>query len=245
MRRKALLSSIALSMAALGSGCTDAGEPIFILQNQVPDEGCVISTNQNQSFLPRGIIDTQSGGGYLFNPLTQNNAVNLDSNDGARIANIFGADVQLVVQSGVYTDLETQANDESGLTRFSKRFSGTILPDGGLASFSFTIIDPAMLASLGAKLGSPDQRIEVVAEVQLFGEMAGGTIKSNTFFFPIDVCNGCMKVSVGDCAALPDGFVPLTGGECNPLQDVATECCTAADQSLVCPAAAPTTPPGG
>jgi hypothetical protein len=227
-----LVLALALSMILPGAGCTDADQPIIILQNQVPDEGCIIPVGTGSGFRPRGIIDTQSAAGYLFTPLVQNNAVSISGNPNARLATIQGAEVGLTLQDPSVTVAE-------GDLSFTKRFSGTIQPDGGLTSFSFTIIDKRVLDAIAGVIESPDQRFEVLAEIKVFGTMAGGDLESVPFTYPVDVCEGCMRVDVGPCADLADDFVALEGGVCNPLQDVFTECCTALDESLTCPAVPP------
>lgn len=227
-----LVVALSLSTILPGAGCTDADQPVIILQNQVPDEGCVIPIGTGSGFRPRGIIDTQSGAGYLFTPLAQNNALSIDGNPNARLATIQGAEVALTLQDPAVAVAE-------GDLSFTKRFSGTIQPDGGLTSFSFTIIDKRVLDAIAGAIESPDQRFEVLAEIKVFGTMGGGDLESVPFTYAVDVCEGCMRVDVGPCADLTEEFVPLTGGECNPLQDVITQCCTELDDSLTCPAAPP------
>ncbi|HUH05778.1 MAG TPA: hypothetical protein VML75_27495 [Kofleriaceae bacterium] len=227
-----LVVALALSMMLPGAGCTDADQPVIILQNQVPDDGCIVPVGAGSDFRPRGIIDTQSGAGYLFTPLAQNNAAALDGNPTARLAIIEGAEVALTLQDSAVSVAE-------GDTNFTKRFSGSIQPNGGLTSFAFTIIDKRVLDAIAGVIETPDQRFEVLAEVRLFGTMGGGDLESIPFTYAVDVCTGCMRVNVGPCADLADDFVPLTGGKCNPLQDVFTQCCTELDESLTCPAAKP------
>jgi hypothetical protein len=78
----------------------------------------------------------------------------------------------------------------------------------------------------------------VTAEVVVFGDLNGGDVESVPFFYPVDVCDGCLKIDRGPCSGLPDDFEPEQGGECNPLQDAAADCCTDADGDDVCPAPA-------
>lgn len=234
MRPTNLLLAFALSSMGLGTACTDAGEPLIILQNQVPEEGCVVPVTETNGFRPRGIIDVQSASGYLFTPLVQNNAVTLEANPNTRIASVQGATVKLTLQEGSGVDVASPT--VAPLIDFTKRFSGSIQPDGGLSSFSFTIIDKNLLDAMAGSLGTPDQRLEVEADIRVFARMGGGEVESLPFVYVVDVCNGCMLVDVGPCANLPDGFTPLQGGVCNPLQDVFTECCTEIDDTLTCPA---------
>lgn len=232
---------IAAAVAGLVTACSAGGEPLIILQNQLPQDQCVLDASESGEFLFRGIIDTRSASGYIFNPLVQNNALNVEDQDNLRIANVEGAEIRITTD-GVLSSTELSAADSANLLHFTRRFSGSVRPEGGTTVFSFTAIDKALLDLIGPKLGDPDQRSEIQVEVTIFGKMGGGGVESIPFTFPVDVCNGCMQVSVGACADLADGFEPLEGGVCNPLQDVITQCCDAADNSLTCPAVKPTEP---
>jgi hypothetical protein len=235
MRRQPFTTAT-LAVLLIGAiGCTNADEPLIILQNQVPNAGCEIPSSRGTTFLPSGVIDTESAVGYIFNPVVQNNAVDTD-NPNLRTVLVEGAEIDLKFQSGAVDTSEADAYAAAGLTNFTKRFSGSIVPDGGTTSFSFEIIPKALLEALADKLGDPSQRLQVTAEVKIFGSMGGGGVESIPFVYPVDVCKGCMEVNVGECVDLNESFTPLEGGECNPLQDVITECCTASDGSEVCPA---------
>ncbi len=229
-----------LGAFAVLAGCTNAGSPIFILQNQVPDEGCVISSSTSADFNPRGRIDVNAGAGYLFTPVVENVA---DQGDGAQgVVFVEGADIELTLEKGL---LDAAVYDEAvskNLIKFSKRFSGAIQPDGGTTSFAFTVIpDQLMTDYVAARLADDGSQLtEVKVGVSIFGNMNGGDVSTPTFNFWVDLCNGCMKQNVGACTDLSSGFEPLTGGECVTLQDVPLECCTATDSSEVCPAVAET-----
>lgn len=230
MSRTALLASvIALSGLGLSStACTDSDGAIFILQNQVPEAGCVIPSDITSPFLPRGRIDVQSSTGYLFNPLVQNNATVVETAN--RIALVEGAEVDITLPSA--TELE---GIDSSLTSFTSRFSGAIQPGGGLTSFSFEIMSKDLLDAI--KPGTTDNRIVAVqASVKIFGEMGGGTVETNSYSYTIDVCDGCMTQNLGACTALADTFVATEGGLCNPSQDIVLQCCTKSDMTVQCPA---------
>ena len=159
-------------IVTMASACTDADTPIFIMQNQVPDVGCLPPASLGSTFLPRGRIDTNAGDGYRFTPLVQNIATSGDT-AAQHVAFIEGADIELSFQSGFFSAEEVAARDEatqalySLLTRFSKRFSGAIQPNGGLTSFVFTIIPEQLLTDFAAPKLSDDgtQTVEVRAKV--------------------------------------------------------------------------------
>jgi len=218
-----------LAIAAFGlltgaAGCTDSGKTLLIVQNQVAGEGCVISGSIGNTYLGRGIIDTNASIGYIFNPVIQNRATS--SKTATRVAFIEGYEVNISFPDGSVT------GDFGDLTAFSRRTSASIFP-GGNAGMSFEIVPVELLQAIGLAAGDS---VELVAEVSVFGTMDGGDVESTKFAFPITVCNGCMEVNLGPCSEIAAGFEAQTGGECNTLQDVPIECCTMSDSSLLCPA---------
>lgn len=238
MRRDTIGIALAGALVVLGAACTDGGDPLIILQNQVPGEGCTISASQSDSFISRGLIDTQADTGYIFNPIVQNNSVDVATSTAPpRIATIQGAEVSLTLQSGFSVSVD------GSLLHFTRKFGGTIQPDGGTTAFSFVILDKALLDAIGGSLAVGDDPVEVDAKITVFGNQNGTSVESQPFYYPILVCNGCMQRTVGTCDTLASDFVPSTGGQCNALQDFYTDCCTAADGSLTCPAAAPVATP--
>ena len=234
MRRDTFGIALAGALVVLGGACTDGGDPLIILQNQVPGDGCTISASQSDTFISRGLIDTQADTGYLFNPIVQNNAVDpTTSTAPPRIATIQGAEVSLTPQAGFNLSVD------DSLLHFTRKFGGTIQPSGGVTAFSFVILDKALLDAIGQSLAVGDDPVEVDAKITVFGNLNGTGVESQPFSYPVLVCNGCMQRTVGTCATLAADFVASTGGQCNTLQDVYTDCCTAADGSLTCPAVPP------
>jgi hypothetical protein len=219
-----LLSSLAFG----GAACTNADGAIVILQNQVADDQCVVPSSL-ATFLPRGIIDTDSTGGYVFNPLVQNNAVSNETK--RRVALIQGAEIRLTLQEG----LLEPSDQLTSLTDFTTRFSGQVQADGGFTSFSFTAIPQELLGLIATRL-EVGVLTEIKIEATIFGEIEGGSIESNKFDFWVDVCRGCMKVDLGACTDVAASLEPLEGGVCNLLQDTKLECCTDSTSTEVCPA---------
>ncbi len=228
---RTITAAIAIATVTIvATACTDAGSPILIMQNQVPGDGCVVSAALTDNYNPRGRIDTNAGAGYLFTPLVQNIATVEDDNAHLRIAFIEGADIDVSIQAGV-------PDPDASLTKFSKRFSGVIQPEGGLTTFAFTVVELDLLDQLAASLTDSSQIIELMVDVKIYGEFGGGSVSSPVFSYPIDVCNGCMKRDVGACADLSPSFTALEGGACVTLQDIPIDCCTTADSQELCPAA--------
>ena len=227
--------SVATVLTLGAAACTDSGKSVRVLQNQAPEPGCVVPTDQG-AFIPRGRIDTNADSGYLFTPLVQSTVTESENGSTDRVMFIEGADVELSFAPGFFSDAEIGGLESSGLVNFSQAFSGSIFPDG-FTSFAFIVVPKPLLDAIGDKLSDGGATV-VTASVTVFGELDGGDIESNPFNYPIEVCEGCMLIDNGPCTELPDDFEPLTGGNCQVLQDFPIDCCTSIDGDAVCPAVA-------
>jgi hypothetical protein len=220
------LAGLLVAALATSTGCADQGdESLMILGNTQPGNDCQLS-NSATMFQTRGRIDTQAVTGYLFTPLVSNRATRTQSQMVSRVAFIEGANVDLSFPGG-------GDPGNSSLTSFAQPFSGSISPNGGQSTFAFEIIPKATLDAMGLASG---EIVQVIADVQVYGTMDGNDIDSNTFHYPIDVCNGCLYQNLGDCTALPEGYMGTEGGKCQALQDGVLECCNSGGTEI-CPAA--------
>ncbi len=237
--------SLALACLATGAMFTgacvtsDDDTTILILQNQVPTSECLPQTDPAEPFIARGRVDTNTPNGYVFSPIVQNTASTTDTTV-SQLYQFQGADIDLTPQGGFFDDAEIAALNMSNSLSFSQRFSGIIMPDGGVTFMVFEIMSRAFLDAVAAKLPADGTLLQVKAEIQIFGQMHGGGLKSQKFEYWVDVCNGCLTpTDLGSCDTVPEGFVSGQGS-CFGLQDFALDCCTdATSGALVCPATAP------
>lgn len=236
---KRLVSRCAFALvSAIGAAaCADNGdEVLLILNNVVPGEECVLSGEETGLFISAGQIDTVGGAGYLLTPLVKNTATSETGTEAQRTVFIRGARIDLrFPDPDLFSAEELQQLADSGLTRFEVPLGASISPNGSTAPFAFEVIQPPLIVALGDELASSSDRILVLADVRMRGTMGGGTIESQTFTFPITVCEGCNVLDVGPCAMLPSTFTPVVGNPCNPFQDGQTQCCSVTG-GLVCPA---------
>jgi hypothetical protein len=239
-----------ISLAAAASGCADqSGLQIIVLNHAVPDEGCILTPTDDGAFMAQGIVDANgamSGSaatGYLATPLIKNIA---DSADGTleseRTVILQGARVDLVI--GTHSDGTPLLSDaqlgeltEHNALKFTVPFSGSVSPDGGPAVLGFDAIPREVLTAVGEALDvEADERGLIQVVYTIFGEtVAGSSVETDPFSFPVNVCVGCLVVNIGDCTAIPDGDYTL-GGQCNLYQDAPTQCCAASPTQSVCPA---------
>lgn len=232
-----LARAAALAVAALAAACTDAGESMRIVQNQVPQEGCVIPASATATARARGRIETRAESGYLFTPVIQSLLVEDEDRGVERVVAMRGADIDVTFPDGFFSASEEDELRDEVLTRFSSRFSGT-LPAGGTLSVDFIIIPTGLLERVDAKLDADTDAVEASVKVVVFGDTDGGEVESIPFYYPVTICTDCVSHDVGECALLEVGDVLRAGGECNPFQDDVIDCCTSGGV-LQCPAVAP------
>lgn len=233
------LSSLALALAATFAlnGCVDSDEDtvIIILQNQAPniEDNCAPSVDPTDPFIPRGLVDANSPGGYVLSPIVQNLAVSVENVN--KVFLMQGADITLEPQPGFFDEGSLADLRARNLLQFSQPFSGVVDDDGGITFIPFEIIPVQLLAEIQARL-APSDILQLRSQVQIFGQMHGGELKSQKFDYWVDVCNGCMvPEDLGACANLPTGFTASPGSCWAPrLQDFVTQCCTDEEGATVC-----------
>ena len=233
------LCAIALVAAAVSACADEGGEVLLVLRNQAPGENCLISASESDPFTPAGILDTAAalaGRGYLLTPLVKNISTTATATEAQRTIIAHGANVDLRFADQQKFGDDINGFEQAGLTRFQVPFSGAVSPNGGTASFSFEVIPAQLIAAIQPKLAAFERTV-ILADVVIFGDMSGGRVESQTFTYPVDVCNGCLVNTIGDCAMVPQSFEPRPGGACNPFQDAVVDCCTSGGGNiLVCPA---------
>jgi hypothetical protein len=214
MRRKHQLVGTAVGLAAvaaLAGGCiADAGETMVIIQNQVPAEGCVVSSSVSDTYRPFGSLDASGGHGYLFTPVVQSRAETRAGDDPTRrLIAVQGATVRLEAQVGT-----TTFDFQDAPTEFSIPTSGSV-PPGGTLGMGFDILLASHAAEIDRRLGDSDEML-ILAEVVVFGKLAGSNVESDPFTYPLSACRGCLTSLIDSCLLLP--------GACRPFQDAGLDC---------------------
>jgi hypothetical protein len=238
------LSAAAILGAALflGSCGTPPGQ-FIIIQNQVPESGCVIPGTLSALYLDAGELDVSlindgADTGYLFFPLMQNNALGTTGGgiDPNRIAlSEFQVDLSVNTDApGAIVSL-FQNPPKPELIKFSVPTSGSVASGGGDTAGSVNAV-PAELArdirSTKNVLVSPGDFFYLTATVRVQGKTLTSTVTSDPFHYPIRVCNGCLANDLGICPLAQAGSD--TGNPCNIAQDQSVDCCELGS-SLVCP----------
>jgi hypothetical protein len=225
------MRGVCILVSVLGAvGCTDAGRPLIILQNQVPNADCVVTATASASSRTAGVFDVLSNSttvrrpGYLLFPLVQNLAARAQNDASLRLAAVRGMDVELEAQPGVGVPPRA----------FTIRFSG-VIPAGALAAFAIEAVPGAYFDEVAATgiLTDPSQSAQVTLRATIFADMDGTSVESEEFIYPIAVCNGCLGRLAGTCGGGTQG---LELGTCGVAQDAPIDCCTRPEGGFECPA---------
>jgi hypothetical protein len=226
-----------LSLAPLGSCGSQPGE-FVIVQNQVPQEGCVITGDRGHLYRGEGRLDVslvgdESAVGYRIYPLIQNNKRQLARDVEPNRTFVHGFRVEVELDEGPAAVAGAFA---APWTSYEERWAGTVDPGGGLLPAAVTGIPGELARKIRAtKALETTTFMRVFATVTALGKTTEGEpVESDSFRFPIRVCQGCLVASVQACPAAPRAM----GHECNIAQDVAVDCCLA-DNRLVCPSIPP------
>jgi hypothetical protein len=240
--RTILVAGIA---AAAFSACTggDAGR-FFIVQNQVPQPGCLITTERTV-YRGRGKLDVsliQPGEPFAYElfPLLQNDFPASGTANAPEPNRLFVRAFRVTVEPGVgappsvQTAFNTAANMSPDLLQFQVPWAGSIDPGGGLLGSAVGVVQVDLARRIQATRAlEGNARVPINARVKAVGQRQDGDVESGEFVYPIEVCDGCL---VGIIQACPFTAVN-TGNACNPAQDSVVDCCQNGTQ-LVCPAVA-------
>jgi hypothetical protein len=239
--------ALGMFVAAFGAGCGGAWERFYVVQNQVPEAGCVIPGDHGMLYrgsgtLDVGLVGEGAGGGYGLFPLLQNDLPASGQPGGTEPNRVVLREfrVRLELAPPTPPDALVSAFDSlaaEGYLAYSQPWSGSVEPGGGTVSAGVTVV-PAEVARRIEATGVLDylSSVGLTARVHAVGDTLSDTIESREFVYPITVCKYCLISYLAACPYAPVN----TGNVCNVAQDNPVDCCSDGS-SLVCPARAPTT----
>ena len=217
-------AAIALVAIAL-SGCVDE-RAFYIQQNQVPQAGCQLTTDEVK-FNSRGLLDVSVGVGYTLFPLVKLEALSSKATDQEPERNAL--DMRKFIVS---LDMEgVPGSYPLEQTSFEVLSSGGIVPGG--AQVTEVKIVPDALAQALQGVVAPGTAYTLVAAVTAVGVRrgTGSEIESTEFFYPVELCSGCLVAPVTACPADTTG---LPTNECGLPQDDPVTCCTLSTGQITC-----------
>ena len=248
------LTAASLSLLfVIGVGLTSCGRvpgQFEVLQNQVPQAGCVIPATAGNVYRGDGLLDlslVQPGAtsAYFVFPLVKNSlpAASGDGPDGNEIdVKSFAVDIgphpNGTLPPGVnalFDDFNASPGSPNyALLHYSLPWAVTIASGGGLAATfvgAFPVDLAARMLATGEVGASPSTTL-VNVRIRVFGSTNTQDIESDPFDFPVYVCSGCLIANLAPCPySAPARF---NGNECNVAQDNYVDCCSL-NGALVCP----------
>jgi hypothetical protein len=229
------------ALAACVAGCSGTPPGAFIIvQNQVPGADCSVSAAKGSLYQGEGIVDLSIARGYELFPLLENDFPGPNAGqtvDGNRIA-LGGFDVEVGLpgnfESGPIAELiqnmqSLDANDpQKTLVAYSTITSGSVASGGGNTSSHVNVLPGDLIDKIRA-LGavSVDKTYWIEVSVRARGSTLAQDVQSDAFHYPIQLCDGCLAVDVGQCTGVP------AASSCTPGQDEFVRCCENAGK-LVC-----------
>jgi len=228
----------AAAAAALGGCAADNGDSgITVMRSVAPSATCTFSASDAELTVAHGALDVALRTSYLVGIQMTSRITALDGQEIQRSVFVSGANVDVTFpDSALFTAAELAELKSSGLTHFKTLFSTVIKPNGGVTDVAFEMLP----FELGDRLRSKPAFTQVVAlgTFRVLGRLGvtGSELESDPFQFPVTLTNGGLVNLKGPCAELTTSFTPRFGNACNPAQDGIVDCCTAADNTLVCPA---------
>ncbi len=227
-----------------GVGCGEESR-FFIVHNQVPADGCVVSGKRGEAYRGEGVVDVALVGdtqpyAYRLFPLLQNDLPAAGGKGSAEPNRLIIKGFR--VRVGLSADapaaarqvFDAMAADETGrrFLSYDEPWSGTLEP-GDTMSAGVTAV-PGEIARRLRDSGVFDTLPEVnlVATVRALGTRPAGDLDTPEFRYPIALCKGCLVSFGGTCPLTERHFA---GNVCNIAQDEPVDCCM--DQGVPrCPA---------
>jgi hypothetical protein len=236
MERGIVAGTLAL-VAWLGGCVADGDGGILVLKNVHPATGCSPNATGDEPAIGHGTLDLLLPSGYLFIAQLRSRITATTGQEAERTIITSGAKIDITFPgSELFSAADLADLKASGLTHVKQLFSADLAPNGGIADIGFELIPAALAQRVAAKADlTKPFRLETVATFTVEGNLAGQTVASQAFTFPVTLGNN-LSVNVAGACPLPKDFgMPRTGYACNPAQDGMVDCCDRAG-TLVCPA---------
>ena len=201
-------------------GCVDS-DNFYIIQMQIPAEGCTISATDSTESLAQGLLDISLGIGYRGYPLVINNLAATAGTDQQPERNtVHFKGFQIRVDLG---PVPAGGIDSALLNYFDPKANVAITPSGGLLAGPAVLIKDELAKALQPVIPEglkPDVTVGIRAQ----GEVGGSTVESGEFLFPITLCKKCLVDLRATCPAADDKTV--FSNACGVPQDKPVTCCS-------------------
>jgi hypothetical protein len=184
-------------LAVLSPACAHDDSSLFLNTVLAPPQGaatggCIFTADPTQAHLSSGLLDVQTVQAFANSYtawflagnqiIPQGNQQLLDT-ETSRII-VYQAEVTVT------------AADGTQLANYTAPGTAEIDPSAGdtpgYAAVSFEIVDPTTIKTLQGQLKYLEEETILTYTKAVGRTLGGDTVESNTFEFPITVCNGCL-----------------------------------------------------
>lgn len=238
-----------IALPCVFAACGRVPGQFEIVQNQVPQDGCLIGTDtsvyRGAGTLDLSLIQTGARSAYVIFPLLRNNLPGSSGGpDPNRIeVHSFAVDIGPsqygALPDGVRTLFDAlegggSSSPDYALLHFSAPWAASIDSGGGVAASGVAAFPLELAARVRATGSVGASRSSMVANIRVraFGSTTTQDVESDPFDFPVYVCDGCLVANVLTC---PFSSNPTNlGNACNISQDDYVDCCSS-NGSLICP----------
>jgi hypothetical protein len=228
--RSALLLLALCSAGAVG--CVDGDVSLSIVQMEAVTAPTCVASGTEGIQRSRGLLDVMYGVPYVGVPLVRNNLLARTMGVEYNSIQVVGADVDLQVPDSLAAAVADSASQRF-LHFYYPASAGRIDPTG-LGPMFVNLLDGGLAQKLYDT--AKGAQVTVVAKIRPVGKTSSEQIVGGAFYFPIDLCNDCIRPSQGPCP-LPKG-TPVNPDGCFPTQDDVATCCTNGAGGVTCGTAA-------
>jgi hypothetical protein len=244
--RTRFTATLPLLLAVLAAACGRVPGQFEIVQNQVPQPGCMVDTSEmlyrGDGTLDLALIQPGAASAYLAFPLIKNNLAGSSSggpDTNAIDIHSFAVDISGSKYGALPANVQAlfanlEQSGDSALLHYSVPWSAHVASAGGVVATAVGAFPLGLAARIAATgdIGVSRTSLVVNARIRAFGSTATQDLESDPLDFPIYVCAGCL---IANLAACPYPGTPSnTGNPCNVSQDNPVDCCSS-NGSLTCP----------
>lgn len=180
-----------------------------------PDDDCTVSAD-TEVRLARGLWDVAVARNYVISPLLLNLIISTAIEFQAETNNlqVTNFEITILLPDGTRIDF---GEGFPNPYRVDTSAVIPVAPEGGESSevavaYGIPVTYQQAVADAAMQAGFPSVLLDIRAEGTTMG---GLTQKSGSFFWPVDLCNGCLQAPAAACDPMADEVLET----CRPGQD--------------------------
>jgi hypothetical protein len=230
---------IVMSSGLAAAACGRIPGQFIIVNNQVPQIGCVIPTNdavyRGQGEVDLQIVNQADQSAYLVFPLLENELPGSSGGIDPNLITLTGFNVDISGIGPVPAQTATILGDPGNrsITHYQVPWSGSVPSGGGKVSAAVNGLPVALaLLILGTQEIGLNPSVTLDLRVSALGHTPTQSFESDPLDYPVSLCVGCLVANLQSCPFT--AMLKNPGNPCNPAQDDIVDCCLTG-ANLLCP----------